>query len=388
MQHYDYIFTGSGLSALMTLYEMILSGNFQDKSILLIDQDLKQSNDRTWCFWDKDDTFNAIVSKKWETAYFANKNYSRNLKLSPYTYKMIRGLDFYTMVIGLISREENIRFLNEKVIAYNENEGYCTVQTEQSNFTCDKIFSSIFNPDTVKQQSKYPLLQQHFIGWFVKTKEPVFNQEIITFMDFSIEQKGNTKFMYVLPTSSTEALLEPTLFSHHVLRKEEYETEIQLYLKKLGVSTYEIIDKEQGSIPMTCYPFWLHNTKNILHIGSAGGWTKASTGFTFKKTIKKSKELVVYLSEKNKSNASEIDFRKFHKTDKFWFYDLLLLDVLDKKNHLGSKIFGAIFKKGDSTVIFKFLDEETSLVQDIGLMLKCPTFTFLQALFARMVRLR
>ena len=37
MKHYDYIFTGSGLSALMTVYEMILSGKFTDKSILLLD---------------------------------------------------------------------------------------------------------------------------------------------------------------------------------------------------------------------------------------------------------------------------------------------------------------------------------------------------------------
>ena len=32
MQHYHYIFTGSGLSALMTVYELLLSGKFEDKS--------------------------------------------------------------------------------------------------------------------------------------------------------------------------------------------------------------------------------------------------------------------------------------------------------------------------------------------------------------------
>ena len=42
MKHYHYIFTGSGLSALMTVYEMVLSGKFDDKSILLIDEDSKK----------------------------------------------------------------------------------------------------------------------------------------------------------------------------------------------------------------------------------------------------------------------------------------------------------------------------------------------------------
>ena len=64
-------------------------------------------------------------------------------------------------------------------------------------------------------------------------------------MDFSIEQKGNTRFMYVLPTSTTEALLEYTLFSADLLPKEEYETEIQNYIQKLGITDYEIIAKEQ-----------------------------------------------------------------------------------------------------------------------------------------------
>jgi lycopene beta-cyclase len=193
-------------------------------------------------------------------------------------------------------------------------------------------------------------------------------------MDFSVEQKGNTRFMYVLPTSTTEALLEYTLFSHRHLTKEAYETEIQNYIEKLGISKYEIIEKEQGSIPMTCYPFWKQNTKNVINIGSSGGWTKASTGYTFRNSDKKSTKLVAFLQ-------NETDFRNFYKRTKFWFYDLLLLDILDQKNELGSTIFSSMFKKGNATLIFKFLDEETSFVEDIQVILKCPKMPFIQALF-------
>jgi hypothetical protein len=42
MKHYNYIFTGAGLSALMTVYKMALSGKFKDKTILFIDEDLKK----------------------------------------------------------------------------------------------------------------------------------------------------------------------------------------------------------------------------------------------------------------------------------------------------------------------------------------------------------
>jgi lycopene beta-cyclase len=378
MIDYQYIFTGSGLSALMTVYEMLLSGKFDDKSILLIDEHTKKVNDRTWCFWDEYNLFEEIVSKKWDQAVFANEKFNRVLELTPYQYKKINGLDFYELVFKKISEHKNIHFLNQKVVDFAEFGTHCEVKTDQKTFTCNKIFNSIYKPEIVQSQNKFPLIQQHFIGWFIKSKEAVFTPNCATFMDFSVEQKGNTRFMYVLPTSEHEALLEYTLFSKDLLLKEEYEAEIQNYITNLGITEYKIIEKEQGNIPMTCYPFWKHNTKNIINIGSAGGWTKASTGYTFKNASKKSKALVRFLS-------SESNFTKFHKIDKFWLYDLLLLDILSSKNELGSKIFSSMFKNGNSTVIFKFLDEETSFLEDLQVIWKCPKILFIKALVQRIL---
>ncbi|MDI5898004.1 lycopene cyclase family protein [Flavobacterium yafengii] len=375
MKHYDYIFTGAGLSALMTVYKMVQSGKFKNTSILLLDEDTKKTNDRTWCFWKTNDSvWEQSISKKWDSALFANENFRRDLDLQPYHYNMVKGLDFYNQVFDLLSKQENITFLPHKVLEIEESETIILVQTESESFSCSKLFNSICNKHKAESQAKYPVLQQHFIGWFIKSEQPVFNSEQATFMDFSVEQKGNTRFMYVLPISKTEALLEYTLFSHQHLKTEEYENEIQQYIEKLGITNYEIVEKEQGSIPMTCYPFWKANTKNVLNIGTSGGWTKASTGYTFKNSDKKSSELVAFLQR-------ETDFTKFHKKTKFWFYDLLLLDILDRKNELGSHIFSSMFKKGNPSLIFKFLDEETSFIEDIKVILKCPKMLFIKALF-------
>ena len=375
MKHYDYIFTGAGLSALMTVYKMVQSGSFTDKSILLLDQNTKKTNDRTWCFWKTNDSlWEQSISKKWDSALFANENFRRDLDLQPYHYNMVKGLDFYNQVFDLLSTQANITFINQKVLEIEESETIILVQTEGESFSCSKLFNSIYHKQKAENQTKYPVLQQHFIGWFIKSEQDVFNMEQATFMDFSVEQKGNTRFMYVLPTSKTEALLEYTLFSHQHLKKEEYENDIQQYIEKLGITNYEIVEKEQGSIPMTCYPFWKSNTKNVINIGTSGGWTKASTGYTFKNSDKKSSELVAFLQR-------ETDFTKFHKKTKFWFYDLLLLDILDRKNELGSHIFSSMFKKGNPVVIFKFLDEETSFIEDIQVILKCPKMLFIKAIF-------
>jgi lycopene beta-cyclase len=374
MKHYNYIFTGAGLSALMTVYKMVLSGKFKDKTILLLDENIKQTNDRTWCFWKKQDSvWEKSISKKWDSALFANADFRRDLDLSPYQYNMVQGLDFYNQVFECILNEPNIRFINQRVIDINEIPNHVYVATETDSFTCDSLFNSVYRKAEVENQTKYPVLQQHFIGWFIKSQQAIFNPEQATFMDFSVEQKGNTRFMYVLPISKTEALLEYTLFSPQLLEKSEYEQEIQKYIQKLGISKYEIVEKEQGSIPMSCYPFWKKNTKRVLNIGTAGGWTKASTGYTFKNSDKKSTQLIAFLQ-------TEQDLWKFHKKNKFWYYDLLLLDILDQHNELGADLFSSMFKKGDSSLIFKFLDEETTLLEDLKIILKCPRRPFISAL--------
>lgn len=380
MKQYDYIFAGTGLSALMTVYKMVLSKKFQTKRILLLDENAKQTNDRTWCFWDQKETvWEKSISKKWDSVVFANSDFQLDLEIHPYQYYKIQGLDFYNQVLNLIAKQKNIEFVQEKVLEIEESDNIVLVKTQSQSFSCTTLFNSIYNPSLATNQSKYPLLQQHFVGWFIQTKTPVFNSDQATFMDFSVAQKGNTRFMYILPTSETEALLEYTLFSKELLPKEEYEAEIENYIQQLGIAHYKIVEKEVGSIPMTCYPFWKHNTKNVINIGTAGGWTKASTGFTFKNADTKSSELVAFLE-------TQTDFRKFYKKTKFWWYDLLLLDILDRQNEKGASIFSNLFQKAKPQSIFKFLDNETSFWEDLQIILICPKPLFINALLKRLFR--
>lgn len=360
---------------------MAVSGNFNDKTILLIDADTKKVNDRTWCFWEKGNgNWDVIVHKQWHTAIFASDTFRKSLDFEGYTYKMIEGLDFYNHIFAELEKHENVFVIHQKVKGFSASDTQVIVKTDTEEFTCNKIFNSIYNPELPLSQIKYPVLQQHFIGWKVKTKEPVFTPDAATFMDFSIPQKGNTRFMYILPTTPHEALVEYTLFSEKLLPIHEYENAIKDYLSDLGVTHYEITDTEKGSIPMTVYPFWDNNSKNVLHIGSAGGWTKASTGYTFKNADRKSAELVAFLN-------TQSDLSKFQKKNRFWFYDLLLLDILYRTNEKGSAIFSSMFKSGKAGLIFKFLDEETSPAEDLQVILKCPKAPFIKALFKRLVNL-
>jgi lycopene beta-cyclase len=375
---YDYIITGAGASGLMLASRMAQDAFFDDKSIVIIDREKHLTNNRTWCFWEKSNgEWDALVFKIWDKIYFGSDYFSEEINIDPYQYKMIRSATFYRHLWNLIDAKENFHFISANVNGFSEASNKVTVSTSEGEVIGQKLFNSIIFDQTYKTQKKFPLLQQHFIGWFVKCESDVFDDTVATFMDFEIPQKGNTRFMYVLPTSKTEALFEYTLFSQDLLPKQEYEDAIKQYLNERGIENYQIIETEQGAIPMTSYKFWKHNTHNVLHIGTAGGWTKASTGYTFMNTTKKTSELVLFLKTNN-------NLIRFGGLTKFWFYDLLLLDVLAKHNKDGAKLFSSLFKKTSIKTILKFLDEKSTLLEDLKIITAVPPIRFVKALLKRL----
>lgn len=377
--HFDYIVIGTGAAGLMLADAMISDSFFMGKSILILDKDSKKTNDRTWCFWEKGEgQFEPLVHKTWSHVYFAGQQFSKRYNINPYSYKMIRGIDFYKSVLHKIGASTNITFKQAEVTAIEDNGQNVVVSTTGESFFAKQAFNSIFNYKMATHQQKYPVLQQHFVGWVVKTKKPIFDIDQATYMDFSIEQKGKTRFMYVLPYAADKALIECTLFSADVLPKSAYENAIRDYLKEyLVTSDFEIEETEMGSIPMTAYDFQEHHSKNIRYIGTAGGWAKPSTGYTFASTAKKIPILINYIK-------AEKPLHQLRFKNRFWFYDMLFLDVLNKDNANGFHVFETIFKNSSPQLIFKFLDEQTSIWEDIKYIWGCPKKPFIKAFLARL----
>jgi lycopene beta-cyclase len=379
MSQYDYIITGSGASGLMLAYRMANDSFFDNSSILIIDKEKKNSDDRTWCFWENGEgEWDELLHKSWDKILFESNTYKNTIPLQSYAYKMLRSGVFYDKLWNFINTKNNIRFIEDTVVNIEGSEDGAIVETLRSKYFTTKLLNSIDLNKKYTLQKKYPVLLQHFCGWFIETDKISFDDSTATFMDFTVDQKRNTRFMYVLPISPNKALFEYTLFSKEVLTKEEYESELLKYLAIKSITEYTITEIEQGVIPMTSYKFWEQNSKNILHIGTVGGWTKASTGYTFKNTSKKTIQLIAFLKAEN-------DFTNFRKKTRFWWYDLLLIDVLSSHNHLGSKLFSTLFKRNSLKNVFRFLDEETIFIEDLRIMLSMPPLRFIKALFRRVL---
>ena len=363
MERFDFIIAGTGAAGLQLAWFMSRDPWFSDKKILLIDRDEKSINDRTWCFWERGKgVWDEVVCKSWHQVFFSGENFSRCFDLGAFSYKMIRSADFYAYVLKEIKGKNNFHFLNASVDDIHESHEGAVVSTSAGKLASGKVFSSIAATGAMEKARKDLWLSQHFKGWFVKSATPVFDESAVVMMDYSVEQKGNTRFMYVLPLSPHEALVEYTLFSADLLAEKEYDDEIKQYLHGLGCFEYQVNETEIGQIPMTTYPFWKSNTKNVLYIGTAGGWTKASSGYTFYFSGKKSVALINFM----KGNQ---DLSRFHQTYRFGFYDQVMLDLLVRRNDLGKLFFTSVYRNQPIERVLDFLNEESNIYDEAKIIL-------------------
>lgn len=361
--HYDYIIAGAGAAGLSLVYHLIEAG-LKDKRILLLDRAPKTQNDRTWCFWEAvDGPFEAVIFQRWEQIWFYGEDFSKRLDIRPYAYKMLRGVDFYTFMGNWSARYPNITVRYGEIERVEEGDGGGKVWLEGQPYTADWVFSSL--PQTPPQRPGRHYLLQHFKGWVIEAARPVFDPTAATFMDFRVEQHGETRFVYVLPLDKRRALVEYTLFSPGLLKPEEYDAGLRQYISQylgLAPEPYSVLEQEFGIIPMTDAPFALRQSPHVMNIGTAGGRTKASTGYTFQRIQQQSRQIAESLLRTGQPFYLISPFNRYE-----WF-DSVLLDVLAHKRDHGKQVFTDLFRKNPPQRVLRFLDEATSLAEDWAIM--------------------
>lgn len=346
---------------------------FSQKKILVIDSDAKNKNDRTWCFWEiNPGVFENIVYKKWQQIDFYSNDFSGRWDIAPYTYKMIRGSDLYAYAINELKNCPNVVFLQEKVITLYTEGDRAFVKTASAVYEAQYVFNSIIaNPQQFKTKGS---LLQHFKGWMIETEDDRFKPDVATFMDFRLRPPTENTFVYVLPITERKALVEYTVFSPSLLEPELYEEGLRTYINNyLRINNYTVTEEEFGVIPMSTFAF-IPKRSAIVHIGTAGDQTKSSSGYTFQFIQKHSEKIATALVAKEHPGKTNNLLNK-----RFKVYDDTLLHVLYNKTLTASQIFSDLFKGNKPQRLFRFLDNESTIQEELQVMSSVPSTVFIPA---------
>ena len=370
---YDYVFIGAGASTTLLLLSLERNSLLENKNILIADPDRKDQNDKTYCFWGNAQepfiqNIERIVSHRWNS--FA-VNQSLTDKTNNIEYFHIKGIDLYQELNRIIQKFDISRsYLN--VSDLKESNDHSQVFSENETWLAKKVFDSR-PPNFHKPNNHQAHLYQSFVGFVVQLNDAHFNSTTIDLMDFNVPQNKNTQFMYVLPFAQNLALVELTRFGQNKITVNEAEPIIKDYVEQ-HYGAFKLIDTEIGCIPMSSAEITTEiPSQKIIKIGARAGAIKPSTGYAFKNMIKHSEAISQAISNNSKIEIIE-------RSPRFKLYDRLLLKIIEKNHATATSIFETLFQKNPLALILKFLDEKTSIWEDIQIFKTLPFFTFMKAL--------
>lgn len=371
----DYIIAGGGCAGLSLGYALASKSN-EHISILIIDRDEKDSNDRTWCFWSKTFPFiNSLAFHSWTKLSFGSDHGLKTYSISPYRYYMVRSGAWYDYMKSKMRGTGKVSFLKAPIDRIGEDGigPYAVIKGEKIRSKC--IINTCFAVPPLKQQWPVYHLWQHFKGWWIETDDPVFDPEQGRLMDFRTDQDGDSRFFYVLPVSERRALVEYTIFSETTLNEGAYDRPFEKYMKaQFPNITYKVLETEQGKIPMTNQKYPRYSSPNVLNIGTVGGVVKPTTGYAFLRIQNESQ----YIAQKLIQGERVVDPKR--SASRFAFYDRLLLHILQHHGEMGKGIFSSLFRTNPMPRILTFLNEKSRLHQEMLIFSKLPKMPFLRAL--------
>ncbi len=320
MKKYDYILAGGGCAGLSLVYHL-LGSSLRDSDILILEPTLGEVPNKTWCYWDTAalPIHPETARFSWNSFYLQQGEQQHQHRLGNLSYYHLNSHDFYAHVLEKIKTFPNVHFLKEEVSAIRCEENEVQVETGSSGtYSSNFVFDSRITKDYSYQNT----LNQVFIGLKIKSKIPVFDPGFMGLMDFDTPSSSGFDFIYTLPFSTQEALIEYTAYTSEARGEEALLNSLTNFLKqKYGALEYEITFQESGQIPMTSRVQTQTTGPRHVRIGTAAGWTKPSTGYTFAQIQENCSQLVARLEQ----GATE-DLR-FPRKSRFVFYDNILLSI-------------------------------------------------------------
>ncbi|RYZ39435.1 MAG: hypothetical protein EOO71_20135 [Myxococcaceae bacterium] len=369
---YDIAIVGGGCASFQLLHALSRQPGGQELRVLLLAPE--ETLSRSWCFWSrKPHPLQHLVAKTWDALAFRAPGVNAHAEIAPYRYHYVPGERFFRYFEDTFLPEQpHVTRVRTTVDAITRESRGFTLTGSGQTWHARQVFSSRMPP----AQPARTHLWQHFQGGFLRAERPIFDDSVATLMDFSLPGH-DLRFVYVLPFTPTEALVEVTAFSHDTYEPGRYDALLEGYLQDHFPSVgFTVTDREAGRIPMTDRRFSRHGPAGETLIGTAAGMVKATTGYAFQRITRDSVQLA-----RHAVTGTPLEWPA--TTGRFRFYDQLLLGIFAHNPEAGARVLARMFDAVPLPRILRFLDEDSGPMEELSLILRLPHAPFLEQLVRR-----
>ena len=322
---------------------------------------------RTFCFFSPlEDSLPVEPYKKWNNVRFRGREFDRSIATDAAPYALVRGEDFFKITLQELE-ERGAQFSWE---CEHTNVQDNAIVTDAGVYEFDKVVDASFEVSKARS-----LLWQSFGGLLIQTQEDSFDPSTALLMDLLPSSESSpVVFVYVLPISPTEALIEHTTFSCRQMPSEWHFSACEEWIRSHVRGEYAVIGREAGVIPMGLER---PGASETIVIGSAGGAIRASTGYAFLNIQKQARHLARELVQ-----GDDIDVSRIRDGLPRWYAtaDTLFLKALAKAPLKGSLLMGRLLDKAPAQPLIRFLAGDANIVEALRVMSSVPKMMMMRAL--------
>jgi lycopene beta-cyclase len=377
---FDLIIIGAGCAGL-SLGTQLASLHEQAPKTLLLEPRVTYENDRTWCFWgDEQAPFATLARHSWQR-FSVNNGVKRALIDCPKTpYRLLAATDFYTQAVQTIASNAALTLKTGGSLTAEPSfaKGRWHLHTTCGPFSAKAIVDT--RPVPTEQLSD-TTLWQCFLGCELEFQEPRFDAKSAQLMDFYRANQAFVGFNYVLPLSTTRALVEFTVFAPRVYDQAELLGYLEAQIATLaGDKPHQRLRTEYGLIPMgLAQPERLvtpdDSHAGYVRVGLTAGAARPATGYAFQRIQRWAHACKQSLH----TNGLPIG----HQPDSFVIrqMDAIFLNVLRNRPELGPELFTRLFSKVSSEKLIRFLSDQGRVSDYLAVILALPSGLFIKSAY-------
>ncbi|WP_432000978.1 lycopene cyclase family protein [Streptomyces sioyaensis] len=380
MRDADAVIVGAGAAGLSLAHRLCAPSTGPGPRVVLVDAPPgpRTPPERTWCYWEAPGgAFDGALTASWERLRVHGPGGAATVALpAPFRYKMLRSRDFEALVGARLSGRDTVVRVEATVESVRDVPGGAEVRGRDASGR-PVLLRARWAFDSRPADRLPPArttLRQHFRGWFVHTRRPAFDPATADLMDFRTPQPHHgLSFGYVLPLSERAALVEYTEFSRRVADTAAYERALRHYTERvLRLGPFHVTATEQGAIPMTDGRFPRRAGRAVFRIGTAGGATRSSTGYTFA-AVQRQSALIAAALRAGRAPVPPPAHSPWHRA-----LDAVLLRALDSGRVDGAEFFTGLFRTVPTARLLRFLDGRSRLWEDLSIGLHSPVLPMLR----------
>ncbi|MEC8652553.1 MAG: lycopene cyclase family protein [Planctomycetota bacterium] len=369
MPDVDLLILGGGLAGL-SLAERLASSSSPPRTHV-VEARADYTDDRTWCAWRlAPGRYDDLAAASWSRFCVRSGAGRALVECAETPYQMIPAMAFYDRARDAVaasprvSLELGVAVVDEPARA---GDGWVVGLADGQRISARHVVDT--RPPPRRPQS---ILWQSFLGDYVTAERDVFDPTTAVLMDFDQESADGVQFVYVLPTSRRDALVETTVFGAAPLSPDALrERHARRLQEQVGSSGFRVQRTEHGVLPMGhARP---PATPGLVQASLFHGGARASTGYAFARLQAWADACAARLKRGLPPAGPAPDPWLRRAMDE------VFLRVLRAEPARGGELMTRMFERADPTRVIRFLSDKGGLRDALSVVTSLPPSPFLRA---------